>query len=58
MYAITAMIDELNVQELLEVEDFIVNECDDSAMCDDTGYPNIFRIFICKDPSQTGSGDD
>jgi hypothetical protein len=45
--AICDMVDELNDTELLELEDFIVNECSNEAFVDDDGnYPNLFRIFV------------
>jgi hypothetical protein len=45
--AICDMVDELNETELLELEDFIVNECSNEAFVDDDGnYPNLFRIFV------------
>ena len=41
------MVDELNDSEVLELEDFIVNECSNEAFVDDDGnYPNLFRIFV------------
>ena len=45
--ALSDMVDELNDSELLELEDFIVNECSNEAFVDDDGnYPNMFRIFV------------
>lgn len=45
--ALSDMVDELNEAELLELEDFIVNECGNEAFVDDEGnYPNLFRIFV------------
>ena len=45
--ALSDMVDELNDSELLELEDFIVNECSNEAFVDDDGnYPNLFRIFV------------
>jgi hypothetical protein len=41
------MIDELTERELVELEDFIVNECSNEDYIDDDGnYLNLFRIFI------------
>lgn len=45
--AVCDMVDELSTAELLELEDFIVNECSNEAFVDDEGrYPNLFRIFV------------
>jgi hypothetical protein len=45
--AINDMLNELTDAELLELEDFIVNECSNEAFVDDDGnYPNIFRMFV------------
>ena len=45
--AINEMIDELTENELLELEDFIVNECENEAFVDNDGnYLNLFRTFI------------
>ena len=45
--ALSDMVDELTTEELLELEDFIVNECSNEAFVDDEGnYPNLFRIFV------------
>jgi len=45
--ALSDMVDELTTEELLELEDFIVNECGNDAFVDDEGnYPNLFRIFV------------
>lgn len=45
--ALSDMVDELTQEELLELEDFIVNECSNEAFVDDDGnYPNLFRIFV------------
>ena len=45
--ALSDMVDELAQEELLELEDFIVNECSNEAFVDDEGnYPNLFRIFV------------
>ena len=45
--ALSDMVDELNDSEVLELEDFIVNECSNEAFVDDDGnYPNLFRIFV------------
>ena len=45
--SLSDMVDELNEAELLELEDFIVNECGNEAFVDDEGnYPNLFRIFV------------
>ncbi len=45
--AINDMLNELTDAELLELEDFIVNECSSEEFVDDDGnYPNIFRMFV------------
>ena len=45
--AVNEMIDELTERELVELEDFIVNECSNEDDIDDDGnYLNLFRIFI------------
>jgi hypothetical protein len=45
--SVTEMLDELNECELLELEDFIVNHCDNASFVDDNGdFPNLFRIFV------------
>ena len=45
--SILEMLDELTECELLELEDFIVNQCDNSSFIDENGdYPNLFRIFV------------
>ena len=45
--SILEMLDELTECELLELEDFIVNQCDNASFIDDNGdYPNLFRIFV------------
>ena len=45
--SILEMVDELTENELLELEDFIVNHCDNASFIDDEGnYPNLFRIFV------------
>jgi hypothetical protein len=45
--SILEMVDELTENELLELEDFIVNECDNASFTDENGdYPNLFRIFV------------
>jgi hypothetical protein len=45
--SILEMVDELTENELLELEDFIVNECDNACFTDENGdYPNLFRIFV------------
>ena len=45
--ALSDMVDELTADEVLELEDFIVNECGNDAFVDDEGnYPNLFRIFV------------
>jgi hypothetical protein len=41
------MLDELTDCEAVELEDFIVNHCDNMSFIDDNGdYPNLFRIFV------------
>lgn len=46
-HSVLEMIHELNECELLELEDFIVNHCDNASFADDDGqYPNLFRIFV------------
>lgn len=45
--SVLEMIHELNESELLELEDFIVNHCDNASFVDENGdYPNLFRIFV------------
>jgi hypothetical protein len=45
--SIIEMVDELTEPELLELEDFIVNHCDNASFTDENGdYPNLFRIFV------------
>jgi hypothetical protein len=45
--SVIEMLDELNECELLELEDFIVNHCDNASFVDDNGdFPNLFRIFV------------
>ena len=45
--AVNEMIDELTERELLELEDFIVNECSNEEFVDEYGnYLNLFRTFI------------
>ena len=45
--SIVEMLDELTDCEALELEDFIVNHCDNTSFIDDEGnYPNLFRIFV------------
>lgn len=45
--SILEMVDELTENELLELEDFIVNHCDNASFIDENGdYPNLFRIFV------------
>ena len=45
--SILEMVDELTENELLDLEDFIVNHCDNASFIDDEGnYPNLFRIFV------------
>jgi len=45
--SILEMLDELNECEALELEDFIVNHCDNASFIDDNGdFPNLFRIFV------------
>ena len=45
--SILEMLDELNECEALELEDFIVNHCDNASFTDDNGdFPNLFRIFV------------
>jgi len=51
--SVIEMLDELNDCELLELEDFIVNHCDNASFVDEQGcFPNLFRIFV------TGSKPD
>ena len=51
--SILEMLDELNECEAPELEDFIVNHCDNASFVDDNGdFPNLFRIFV------TGSKPD
>lgn len=45
--SVLEMLHELNECEALELEDFIVNHCDNASFADDDGqYPNLFRIFV------------
>ena len=45
--SILEMLDELTDCEAIELEDFIVNHCDNASFIDDNGeYPNLFRIFV------------
>ena len=45
--SILEMLDELTNAEALELEDFIVNHCDNASFTDDNGdFPNLFRIFV------------
>ena len=45
--SIVEMLDELTDCEAVELEDFIVNHCDNMSFIDDNGdYPNLFRIFV------------
>jgi hypothetical protein len=45
--SILEMLDELTNAEALELEDFIVNHCDNASFIDDNGdFPNLFRIFV------------
>lgn len=45
--SILEMLDELTNAEALELEDFIVNHCDNASFVDDNGdFPNLFRIFV------------
>ena len=45
--SLTEMVDELTDAETLELEDFIVNHCENDGFIDDDGnYPNMFRIFV------------
>ena len=45
--SVLEMLHELNECEALELEDFIVNHCDNASFIDDEGnYPNLFRIFV------------
>lgn len=45
--SVLEMLFELNECELLELEDFIVNHCNNESFVDDDGnFPNLFRIFV------------
>ena len=45
--SILEMLDELSNTEALELEDFIVNHCDNASFTDENGdFPNLFRIFV------------
>lgn len=45
--SILEMLDELTDCEAVELEDFIVNHCENDGFIDDEGnYPNLFRIFV------------
>lgn len=49
MYSLNGMLEELNQDELNQVEDFIVNFCDDSYVDQNNNYPNLFRMTILED---------
>lgn len=40
------MLEQLSTKELEMVEDFIVNECDESYVDDNGNPPNLFRMTI------------
>lgn len=45
--SVLEMLDELTDCEAVDLEDFIVNHCDDASFIDEDGnYPNLFRIFV------------
>jgi hypothetical protein len=46
MAALKQMLEELNPNELMMVEDFIVNFCEDSYVDENGNPPNIFRMII------------
>jgi hypothetical protein len=49
MFSLKSMLEELNQDELNQVEDFIVNFCDDSYVDQNNNYPNLFRMTILED---------
>ena len=45
--SVLEMLEELTDCEAVELEDFIVNHCDNASFADEEGnYPNLFRIFV------------
>jgi hypothetical protein len=44
--SIRSMLEDLTNKELEMVEDFIVNECDESYLDDNGDTPNLFRMTI------------
>jgi hypothetical protein len=44
--SIRSMLEELTNKELEMVEDFIVNECDESYLDENGDAPNLFRMTI------------
>ena len=45
--SVLEMLEELTDCEAVDLEDFIVNHCDNASFIDDEGnYPNLFRIFV------------
>ena len=45
--SLTEMVDELNQEEINQLEDIIVNECNTSEFTDENGdYPNLFRMLV------------
>jgi hypothetical protein len=49
MFSLKSMLEELNQDELNQVEDFIVNFCDDCYVDQNNNYPNLFRMTILED---------
>jgi hypothetical protein len=46
MVSLKDMLEQLSTKELEMVEDFIVNECDESYVDDNGNPPNLFRMTI------------
>jgi hypothetical protein len=46
LQSLEAMLYELTAKELDSLEDFIVNQCDDSYVDDNGNSPNIFRMLL------------
>jgi hypothetical protein len=46
MVSLKDMLEQLSAKELEMVEDFIVNECDESYVDDNGNPPNLFRMTI------------
>jgi hypothetical protein len=46
MVSLKDMLEQLSTKELEMVEDFIINECDESYVDDNGNPPNLFRMTI------------